>query len=643
MNHILRAPKHRVLATALAVALAAAAMPALAFEYTNGDFSLTTANTISYGVQSRIQSTDDNLIGKANQFPFRLVSSTGTPLNPPILHPAQLSNADQRLLPGRFSVNSDDGNRKWDRGDVFSNAIKWTGELSWQYGEQFGGFMRATSFYDYENQRRDDISELAKEKVGKDTQLLDFFVYANYDVGDSMSGSVRLGRQVVSWGESTFIQQGINVVNPVDLSKLRVAGSELKEAFLPIDMLWTSFSFNENLSMEALYMAEFENTEPEPSGTYFSSNDLAALGGEYVMLNFGLVGQPSNFSLCPTILSGVNPFGSTPEAQLQFAYDRTACSAAVPRAPDRYASESGQYGVAFRYFAPELNNTEFGLFFLNYHSRLPLLSGISVTSSAANSARYFAEYPEDIELYGFSFNTTLEGSGIALQGEISYRPNVPLQVDDVELLFTALSPLNAVIPQPVNRFISQLGVVGPGQYVKGWERHELSQFQFTATKVFGPENWIAADQISAVLEMGFTKVWDLPDHATLRYQGDGTDTGGGPDFLTGAFRNPATLNEGFPTQFSWGYRLAARADYNNAFGSPFTLSPRFAFNHDVNGITPGPGGNFLEDRRSLTLGVEANYLNEWSVDLSYTRFSGAGIFNLVNDRDFLAFTARYSF
>ena len=326
-----------------------------------------------------------------------------------------------------------------------------------------------------------------------------------------------------------------------------------------------------------------------------------------------------------------------------FTIDRTACSAAVPRNPDRFADDNGQYGVKFTYFSPDLNNTEFGLYFLNYHSRLPLLSGVAVTNSNAFSARYFAEYPEDIELYGFSFNTTLEGSGIALQGEISYRPNQPLQIDDVELLFSALSPLNAVIPQPVNRFISQLGSYAPGEEIRGWERHEVSQFQFTATKIIGPDNWVAADQISAVMEMGFTKVWDLPDHSVLRYQGDGTDTGGGPDFLTGAFRNPQTLDEGFPTQFSWGYRLAGRADYNNAFGSPFTLSPRLAFNHDVNGITPGPGGNFLEGRRSLTVGVEANYLNEWSVDVSYTRFMGAGNFNLIHDRDFVAFTARYAF
>jgi hypothetical protein len=51
------------------------------------------------------------------------------------------------------------------------------------------------------------------------------------------------------------------------------------------------------------------------------------------------------------------------------------------------------------------------------------------------------EYPEDINLYGLSWNTNAAG-GVAFQGEISYRDNMPLQIDDVELLFAGLSPLN---------------------------------------------------------------------------------------------------------------------------------------------------------------------------------------------------------
>jgi hypothetical protein len=622
---------HRTILTrkALATALCAGiAGPAAAIEFSSGDFRVNIDTNLSYGVSVRVEDQDPGLIGKCN-----IASCVGfLPTGAPVIPLAALPNSVQRAAPGRFSVNSDDGNLKYASGDVFSNAAKITQEISFNYGESTGGLLRWTGFYDFENQTRDDISDLAKTKVGKDVLMLDAFVFHNFDIGTAPA-SVRLGRQVVSWGESTFIQQGINVINPVDLSKLRIAGAELKEAFLPLDMVWGSVSLSENLSIEALYMLEFEQTEPEPAGTYFSTNDFGSLGAEFVMLGFGLTDEPADLGAC------FRP-GAVPANNIGAV---SSCGTVVPRLEDRYPSDNGQYGAAVRYFAPELNNTEFGFYYLRYHSRLPVASGIAVTNGAANSARYFIEYPDDIDLYGISFNTTLEGSGIAVQGELSYRPNLPLQIDDVELLFAALSPLNAVIAQPFNRFYSQYGDLRPGQLVPGSARHEVSQLQYTLTKVFGPGNFLQADQISAVAEFGFTKVWDLPDASVLRYQGEGTDTGGGADFLTGNSRNPITQVDGFATSFSWGYRLAGRADYNNFLGSAYTVSPRFAFNSDVNGTSPGPGGNFLEDRKSLTLGVEANYLNQWSADISYTRFYGAKALNLIGDRDFVSVIAKYAF
>jgi hypothetical protein len=618
-----------LLAAALGLGLA---QTAFAYNYQNGDFSLNVDTTISYGTSWRVEQQDPNLIGKCNLAPCQGFVTNAAGATVPAIPLSALPNAAQRAAPGRFSSNGDDGNLLYKRGDVFSNALKVTQEIGFTYGENFGGLARWTGFRDFENYDRTDLSDDARKRVAQDVQLLDAFTYYNFSLGEESSGSVRLGRQVVSWGESTFIQNGINVINPVDLSKLRIAGSELKEAFLPIDMIWSSFSFNENLSLEALYMLEFEQTDPEPARTYFSTNDFGTIGGEFVMLGFGTTDEPLDFQAC---LRGapIDPRNVGAAA---------ACGTAVLRAPDRTPNGNGQYGAALRYFWPELNNTEFGFFFLNYHSRLPMASGIAVTNGAANSARYFIEYPEDIKLYGMSFNTTLEGSGVALQGELSYRSNQPYQIDDVELLFAALSPLNAVIAQPFNRFISQYGQLAPGQYVQGFARHEVSQYQMTATKLIGP-GMLGADQIALVGEIGLTKIWDLPDQSVLRYNGDGTDTGGGPDFTTGNSRNPITQVDGFATPFSWGYRLAARADYNNFVGTPFTVSPRIAFNHDVRGTTPGPGGNFVEGRKSFTFGAEANYLNEWSADLSYTRFYGAGVFNLLGDRDFVSITAKYAF
>jgi hypothetical protein len=624
--------RRRSLGTAIAVALAGVlAAPAQAFEFELGEsWTGNLDTTVSYGIAQRTVGPADDLIGKGNFNPL-----IGTQ-----------SNAAQRAALGRFSVNSDDGNLNYgESGDIISNAFKITSELGISNSDDsFGLFTRATYFYDFENVDKAFLSQAALDKVGKRFRFLDAFVFHNFELGE-MTGNVRLGQQVVSWGESTFIQNGINVINPVDVSQLRVAGAELKEAFLPVNMIYGSLNFSENLSAEAFYLFEFEQTEPEPVGSYFSTNDFAALGGTYVMLGFGTSPQPvRNPELFYDVCGGRRPTDNPailglPAAQQAQAL-AIACGSAVQRLPDRTPDGDGQYGLALRYFSPELNDTEFGFYFMNYHSRLPLLSGVSVTNSSANSGRFFVEYPEDIRLYGLSFNTTIPGPGIALQGEVSYRDNMPLQFDDVELLFTALSPLNAVIPAPVNRFVSQLGSVGPGQTVRGWERHEVAQWQVTATKTFA--NVLGADLVAVVGEAGGTRVNDLPETSVLRYQGDGTDTGGGPDFLTGALRNPITQTTGFPTRYSWGYRVAGRAEYNDVFAG-VNLIPRVAFNHDVNGITPGPGGNFIEGRRSTTLGVEANYLNQWAADLAYTRFFGAGNLNLVRDRDFLAFTVRYSF
>ncbi len=631
------ARRHRPLALAVAAVLLAPA--AHAIEINSGELTGTLDTTVSYGYSTRLQDQAEGLVGKAVFNPLLAAQVAALQSQGRF----QEARALQIAAPGRFSVNRDDGNLKYDSGDAISSAFKITSELSLNYRDS-GAFARATYFYDFENNGRDDLTDVAKDLIGSRFRLLDAFVFHNFSIGESVTANVRVGRQVISWGESTFIQNGINVINAVDLSALRVAGAELKEAFLPLDAVYASFGLTENLSFEATYLLEFEEIEIDAAGTYFSANDFASPGGTYVMLGFGTVPQPVlNPELYGDVcLSGPAGFARSDNG-LPAALVGAGCGASFPRAPTVYAKDSGQFGLALRYFASELNDTEFGFYYIRYHSRVPLISGISVTSTNLSSGRYFLEYPEDIDLYGMSWNTSLP-YGVAWQGELSYRDNMPLQIDDVELLFAGLTPINGVVPQPFLRFSSQLGSFGVGQYIKGWDRHEVSQIQSTFTKLFGPNNILGAEAVAAVLEIGGTKVWDLPDPSILRYEGEGTDTGGGADASTGAGRNPQTLDpNGFPTQFSWGYRLAIRADYNNVFSTPINVSPRIAFNHDVNGITPGPGGNFLEGRKSATVGAEATYLNRWAFDLSWTIFTGGKPFNQIYDRDFASFSIKYSF
>jgi hypothetical protein len=257
------------------------------------------------------------------------------------------------LPPGRFSVNGDDGNLNYDDGDLFSNAFKITSEMSSQHTATPVRSC-APYFYDFENAHRDVLSDLAKEKVGSEFKLLDASPSTISRSATPHDGSVRFGRQVVSWGESTFIQNGINVVNPIDVSKLRVAGAELKEAFLPVDMLWASFAITENLSMEGLYLLEFEETEPDPAGTYFSTNDFATSAATFVMLGFGRrrAGEQS-----PGLFWACAPYGRWCEHGRAVTPMPPALvlRPAFAAHPDRFASDNGQYGAALRYFSPELN------------------------------------------------------------------------------------------------------------------------------------------------------------------------------------------------------------------------------------------------------------------------------------------------
>lgn len=586
-------------ASALAVAATLLTpLPSQAVQFQSGELQGSFDTTVSAGVAWRVENRDPGLIGVANG--------------------------------GRaFSVNGDNGNLNYDKG-LISSAVKVTHDIELKY-RQFGAFARIFYFYDFENEdgtrKRLPLADSAKELVGSDVRLLDAYVSAAFDV-QGRPAKIRLGNQVISWGESTFIPNGINTINPVDVTRLRTPGAELKEAFLPVASVWGSLDLKDNVTLEAFYQLDWQAVEIDPAGSYFSTNDFAGRGGDTVYLGFGRAPDTT-----------VNPLtGATIPLPAGTGAGGPA-GVAVPRAPSRYAKDSGQYGLALRWFLPRLSDTELGFYYINYHSRLPLISAVSGTVSGllagdyAASARYFTEYPEDIKLFGASFNTDLGNTGISWQGEISHRLDQPLQVDDVEILFTALSPISAALGG-----LSQLGSVPFGSEITGFRRLDVTQVQTTLTKVFGP--LAGADQWVLVGEVGVTKVHDMPSRNQLRFDGPGTTTSGN-DLATVGGAQPATQTQGFADDFSMGYRLLARFDYNNAIGA-INLSPRIAFAHDVVGTTPLPLGNFVEDRKALTLGIGATYQNTWSADLSYTRYFGGGNFNLIHDRDFISLNVKWS-
>ncbi|MBE87179.1 MAG: hypothetical protein CMO69_05540 [Verrucomicrobiales bacterium] len=734
-------------------AFLAAAGTTQAVEFENDIIEGNFDSTLSYGGSFRVDDPELSSIGRANG---------GT----------------------AYSVNGDDANLNYDSG-LFSHVSKGTHDLELAFKElqDVSIFIRGTYFIDFENNRSDSpLSGSAKREVGRDTELLD--AYVSYDLPFSVPVNIRLGNQVLSWGESTFIQNGINVINPIDVKKFRVPGSELREALRPVPLLSASIQLTDNLSLEGFYQFKHEEMEIDPAGSYFSTKDFVGDGGQYAMLGFGSLSNPNMSSwtdnpLAP-FLDGVpaklptlsNPrFNPTLPPSAANAPFLPSNAGAIPRGKSNRASDSGQFGFAAHYFAEGLNDTEFGFYFLNYHSRLPLISAItgrdiqteiqtnainplnagigqlktgigqleagigqleagigqaeaglaqvneSIAQLEANdpnndglvalktqqatltaqlagteaqlagteaqlagteaqlagteaqlnsliaglpslaalypgTARYIFEYPEDIQLYGISFNTEIGATGISVQGEISYRNDVPLQIDDIELLVAGLTPSNPVLgnlgalnPAWNGVSMTQLGSQGFNSYVQGYRNFDVIQPQFTVTKLFGPT--IGAEQWVLVGEVGATAVPDLPSKDKLRFDGPGTVLSGNafaPQILAanGHATDRFESADSFADDFSWGYRLAARIDYMDVYGG-VNLSPAIAFAHDVDGNTPLPLGNFLRDRKTVTLGVTATYQNSWQGSIKYTEYFGNESHNFMHDRDFLSAMVQYSF
>jgi hypothetical protein len=636
-----------------------------AFVFALGDLNGNLDTTLSVSTLDRLQNPNPALYGMSNSF---------------------------NGVPGQsYSVNSDDGDLNYGRG-IDSLLYKVTDdlELKWQ---NWGFFARGYAFYDSKNENRNfphgALSEAARQQVGKNAVLLDNYITGNFQIA-STPITVRLGRQVISWGESTFIPNGINVINPVDVSRLRTPGSELREALLPVYALDTSMSVTDKLSVEAVWLLEFRHMQIDPDGTYFSTNDFASPGGQKVMLGFGA-------------LADNQPLG------------------AIPRGPDRFPSRDlGQWGVCSHYLATALNHTEFGLYYMRYSSRLPVVSAITPAGgispavvqgtasslasaqlapamvaagypaagvpsalttllgaaltgvpasalpatlkpfypaavkiatgaekvgllTAAGTGSYFVEYPKDIDMFGGSFNTELGSSGVSLQGEISYKRNVPLQVDDVELLFATLSALDT----PGGAVFGGNNQIGDysgrfGTEIRGYRSLNVWQAQTTATKVFGP--MLGASQLTVVGEVGVTTVPNLPSKSTLRFDSPGTDTAGSLAEMvnTGNGALPATPGSAFADKTSWGYQVIGKLDYNNLFEG-INFSPSLGFAHDVGGNTPLPLGNFLQNRKTLTVGAEFVFQNQWIFDLQYVNYFGGGNRNLLSDRDYVSATMKYSF
>lgn len=502
----------------------------------------------------------------------------------------------------KTSVNADDGNLNFEKGDLVSAAIKLTTDWSAQ-GENIGFAARTRILHDrvYDEHRplqdgRPALKKETRDKLGNNFQAAEAYFVGTLDL-DGHDTIVKVGRKILNWGESIFTPGGVNI-DAVEVSNLRAPGAKIRDAFIGSDMINVFVDLTDNLGFEGFVQVGHTETEPDAHGSFHSTSDLL----DIAMLRFGAAAE------------------NDPDFT-------------VLRLEDRNVRAGGQAGMSLRYYLDVANGIDIGMYFANYHSRVPLASG-QAKNGPPSTARYFFEYPEDNQMLGVSANGIM--GDWSVYGELAHHIGLPLQIDDVELLYAGVGAADQLDADPNTPGTQQFA---PGAYIRGYQRQDVSQLTIGGLRSLGSESLLWADSMVFGFEVAANTVHDMPSEDELRFDGPGTSLKGGTDTL-GA--SPGQQVGGYATDFSWGYKLIARLNYF-AVADIANLVPRLVFFHDVEGVTPGPTATFVEGRRSAALGLTMEFTPNLDVDLSYAAFFGAGNANLRNDRDNASLTVAYRF
>ncbi len=666
------------------------------------------SNRVSVGMAVRVEARDPNLVGKSNLDPNLCAADECLSVSPSNSEP----NNRYLLAPGARNSVYDEGNLNYDQGDFISSPLKWTSRFSMRR-DDLKVEIGALFFYDYINatlkenhpnqivapgpgpgaavRSKRDIDTI--HEIGYGAQLLDTYVQDTFDI-EGRAIDISIGRQRLVWGEASFATQGsLNFLNPPDVNNLSRPGGTLDEVYKPVGMLLARGPFNDDLSFEAFYQFEWRPVGIPPRGSYLSFFNAS----NHVTGNEGIIA----------------PFAKAPYDPLQIGTPGndildlvSTTSFTLRRGDNRNARDQGQYGLALYWHPADLlGGAELGLYYSHYHSRIPTASATAADASCSraegnpsgidavdltsfiaacgvpgthqreavplDTAQYFLEYPEDIHLFGASFSTLYEG--VAVRGELSFRPNQPVQVDLEDVLFAALQPAlprsdiplftadntvqgllsalqdpgNALsvlanatgnLPGAINALQALAGApnvlgttvpgsrtaigdfltayrggipgeVAPGAYIRGYERLAVQQASLGLTRIFGNSQFLGTKDSALLFEL--TNIWvpNLPSRSRLQFEAPGTDTHAGQ----GAFDsgNATVIN---PIRNSGGYVTPFSAGYR--LGALLHYSDVL-----LPGLDVSPFLVFTHDIYGVSPGLAENFLEGRKLMVADFRFS----------------------
>ncbi len=582
-------------------------MPVNAVEFTldNGVQAKVNA-TVTYGTTYRTEDPDAGLLG-----PLSSARVPGAPA-------------------GQLGGNAGSSDLNFRKDSRVSSVLKGSADFELKK-DNFGVFVRAKAWRDFA--LTDDLRPYGNFANGykadaplsddgfhaeakfSNAQIVDAYVFGEFNVGASAPLAIKVGRQFLNWGSARFVGGGINVINPLDVPGALRPGALPEESRLPVGMIYANLQNNKAWGVEGFLQLESRSMVLPGCGTFNSAVNYAPVGCNYV---------------------SVLPTAADPVALATGRY--------AHRAADVNASDSGQAGLSWR-LTPEDMNTDFRLFAVNYHSRAPSIrvtnpnvaSGYGALGTGTpasfsrltdpNGLQYAILYPENMQVFAASFESK-PAPGTQLFGELAYRPNqaINLNASDLIAAFLQRSPTSAL-----NLAKGTVAIPAGGTF-DGFDRFAVTNLSLGATQIFSKQ--LGAERVVLTGEVGFSNVAGLPDAGTLRY-GRSDDFG-----LAQVNTLPCTdttiaklqcAQTGFVTSSSWGYRLRVAATYvAPALGA--NITPSIFFAQDVNGYSYD--GSFLEGRRTLRTAVRADWGKKYFAEIQLNQISG-GTYNNQSDRDTL--------
>lgn len=277
------------------------------------------------------------------------------------------------------SLLGDQGNLNYGKGDLFMGQLKGSHELLLRLPEDIRFMARANWVRDFAATRTtgygsvanppglasDNLADDARNDLKFKGRILDFWISKGFQLGDQQA-RVRVGNQVISWGESLFLPGGINSTNAMDIMRLSQPGTQLKEVFLPAPMVSVASGVGKGINVEAYVQTRWNRSYFAPTGSYWSVVNGLGKGHDA----YGLVEDKAN--------------------------------------------SGGQWGVSVRY-QPEGTQMNLGFYAMNYHDKAPQFS-----VNVGNNGGVGWAYPENRKLYGVSANFPV--GDWAIGTELSYRP-----------------------------------------------------------------------------------------------------------------------------------------------------------------------------------------------------------------------------